>query len=347
MAIFKKQNAYWIDYRINGQRIREKIGPTRSLANDVLRKRLAERSENKFYPERTTNNTIFQKIADKYVDLHGQYLKSHTWKWMLPKITGIFGKKKINDIRTGEIQQFYNEIANKTSPANATRHLVIISAIFNKAISWADFYGRNPCAGVKKGRQASSRLRYLTTDEIKTLLECAPPRLYPVLVCALLTGMRRGEMLNLQWEHIDLARRTIYILQSKSGKPRQIPMANQLTEMLLDLGPNKHGKVFDLPIIMLRRFFEKALKDSNISGFRFHDLRHTFASHYIMKTHDLPALQSILGHSTPAMTMRYAHLSSGHLISNMTTFESSIPTKSLTFAQNGHPGGHQAISVIP
>ena len=350
MAIFKKQGAWWIDYRINGQRLREKIGPTRTLATEVLRKRLTERSENKFFPERAANNTTFQKISDKYVVLHAKYLRSHTWKWMLPKINSVFGKRKINDIKTGDIQQFYNEIANRTSTANATRHFAIICSIFNKALSWGDFYGRNPCSGVKKGRQAVNRLRYLSIDEIKALLECAPPRLYPVLICALMTGMRRGEILNLRWEHLDLERRIIYILQSKSGRPREIPMANRLKEEFLSLGPKGTGIIFDLPVIMLRRFFAKTLKEANILDFRFHDLRHTFASHYIMKTHDLPALQNILGHSTPAMTMRYAHLSSGHLAFNMTAFESTMPIKSLVLAQNehknGHPGGHQAITAI-
>jgi integrase len=269
---------------------------------------------------------------------------------MLPKINAVFGRRKVNDIRTGDIQQFYNEIANRTSAANATRHFIIICAIFNKAIAWGDFYGRNPCTGVKKGRQAANRLRYLTVGEIKLLLRCAPPRLYPVLVCALLTGMRRGEILNLRWEHLDLDKRIIYILESKSGKPREIQMASQLREEFLNMGPMDNGVVFDLPVIMLRRFYAKALKDASIANFRFHDLRHTFASHYIMKTHDLPALQNILGHSTPAMTMRYAHLSQGHLASNMAAFEATMPVNAPILVQNhvsnGHPGGHQAISPI-
>lgn len=334
MAIFKKQGVWWIDYRVDGRRVREKIGPTWSLAKEVLHKRLTGRSERKFFPERAATSTTFQKIADKYVDLHGKYLKSHSWKWMLPRIITVFGKRKINEIKTGEIQQFYNEIASRTSAANATRHLVIICAIFNKALAWGDFYSRNPCSGVKKGRQAANRLRYLTLGEIRILLKYAPTRLYPVLVCALLTGMRRGEILNLRWEHIDLDSHIIYILQSKSGKPREIPMASQLQDELLNLGPKESGIIFPLPVIMLRRFFDRTLKAANISGFRFHDLRHTFASHYIMRTHDLPALQGILGHSTPAMTMRYAHLSSGHLASNMAAFESTMPIKPLLLAQN-------------
>jgi hypothetical protein len=72
------------------------------------------------------------------------------------------------------------------------------------------------------------------------------------------------------------------------------------------------GNVFELPDITLRRLFAKALRTAGINGFRFHDLRHTFASHFIMKTSNLPVLQQILGHASPQMTQRYAHLAKGH-----------------------------------
>ncbi|MEK7287570.1 MAG: site-specific integrase [Elusimicrobiota bacterium] len=77
---------------------------------------------------------------------------------------------------------------------------------------------------------------------------------------------------------------------------------------------------------MLRRYFAQALKDAGIDSFRFHDLRHTFASHFIMKTSDLPALQKILGHASPQMTQRYAHLAAGHLAANMAKFEAGMGT---------------------
>ena len=119
--------------------------------------------------------------------------------------------------------------------------------------------------------------------------------------------------------------RVIYILQSKSGKPREIPIASKLRDILLGLGQKSQGLVFNLPVIMLRRYFDKAARDVGITGFRFHDLRHTFASHFVMRTNDLPTLQKLLGHSSPAMTQRYAHLSGGHLASEMAAFESAIP----------------------
>ncbi|HAH32877.1 MAG TPA: hypothetical protein DCL44_11255 [Elusimicrobia bacterium] len=84
-------------------------------------------------------------------------------------------------------------------------------------------------------------------------------------------------------------------------------------------------KVFNVPDITLRRYFGKCLEAAGIVGFRFHDLRHTFASHFIMKTGNLPALQKILGHASPIMTQRYAHLSSGYLQAEMRAFNTCMP----------------------
>lgn len=146
-------------------------------------------------------------------------------------------------------------------------------------------------------------------------------------MCALLTGMRRGEILALDWQNVDLERGVVYVLRSKSGKSREIPMASKLRDVLLDLGPKDKGPVFNLPLIMLRRYFDRAVRRAGILDFSFHGLRHTFASHYIMRTNDLTALQRVLGHSTPAMTLRYAHLGRGHMMSNMAAFESVIPAQ--------------------
>ena len=224
-----------------------------------------------------------------------------------------------------DIQRYYNQIAARASYATANRHLTLLRSIFSKAKAWGDFYGDNPCQQVKKRGEPPHRMRYLSYEEMDAFLKAAHSRLRPILACALLTGMRRGEILGLRWENLNLDRGVIYILQSKSGKPREVPIASKLREILLNLGPKSQGPVFDLPVIMLRRYFDKALKDAGLAAFRFHDLRHTFASHFVMRTNDLPTLQKLLGHSSSAMTQRYAHLSKGHLASEMAAFESVMP----------------------
>ncbi len=345
MAIFKKRGKWWIGYRASGKRHREPIGESYTLAKEVLAKRTAQAAERKHFPARVANASTFEKVAEKFWDLHGKHLLSPSWAAMLGIVRRKFSGRKMAEIGTAEIQGFYNEIAARTSSSTANRYLTQVRSIFNKAKAWGDFYGDNPCTFVKKQRERGHRLRFLATDEIKSLYAVALPSLYPVLVAALHTGMRQGEILGLRWENVALDRSTIYILQSKSGKPREIPMTNKLHEVLTALGPRPEGLVFDMPLITLRRYFAKALKAAAISGFRFHDLRHTFASHFIMRTNDLTTLQRLLGHSTPAMTMRYAHLSRGHVQSAMAVFEATMPEKSPILTLAGHQEGHHLYSA--
>ena len=286
-------------------------------------------------------------MSEKFWSLHGQYLRSKSWGLMLRYFNESIGDKKLTEISVGDLQKFYNDTVQRTSAPTANRYLTLLKCIFNKAKAWGDFHGDNPCNRVSNLKEPPHRLRFLSKHEIKTLLEKTDPRLYPILVCAIMTGMRRGEILGLRWENVSLEHNTIYILQSKSGKPREIPLAPKLRDVLLSLEPISQGPVFEIPIITLRRLFDKATRDAGLLGFRFHDLRHTFASHYIMRTSDLPALQRILGHSSPMMTQRYAHLAQSHLASEMQIFDSSMPIQRPDFLADGHLYGHQTQTDFP
>lgn len=145
------------------------------------------------------------------------------------------------------------------------------------------------------------------------------PQLAPLVVLALNTGMRKQEIEGLTWERVDLAadfglsaRITLY--KTKSGKPRGIPLNRDAIEALLavEADPDKRtGLVFRRGEV--RTSFENAVARADIPNFRFHDLRHTFASHFMIRGGNLYDLKEILGHSDMKMTMRYAHLSPHHL----------------------------------
>lgn len=350
--VFDKRGEWWVDYRgSDGSRHREPvgIGATHATAKQVLAKRLAAAAEQQHFPGRTANLKTFNVVADKFWELHGKNMRSKTWKYTLGRIRPVLGSKRIGDITAGDIQAFYNEIASANSNSTANRYLTLIRLIFNKAIAWGDFRGINPCAGVKKGREAHHRLRYLSLKEIEGLLAVAHPRLAPILACALLTGMRRGEILDLAWENVDFQRERLYILRSKSGKPRELPIPSKLREVLLSLSPKPSGLVFDLPIICLRRYFAKALKDAKISAagpdkVTLHTLRHTCASHMAMRGIDLLTIARVLGHSSTAMTQRYAHLGEDYLAAKMASYQADMPIKVGILGSSWHQGRHQAIS---
>jgi len=209
--------------------------------------------------------------------------------------------------------------------STANRHHTLLRSIFNRAIEWGDYDGSNPLSKIKQEKEPHHRLRFLAKDEIGRLLKACSPRIYPVVVCALMTGLRRGEILNLTWNDVDFEHDVLYILQSKSGKPREVPMSRKLRGVLGQLTPGaKEAKVFKLSEDVLHTEFSRALKIAGIRDFVFHSLRHSFASYFVMRTNDLPSLQKILGHHSPAMTQRYAHLSKGHLQVGMQVFDAGM-----------------------
>ncbi|MCL6622894.1 MAG: site-specific integrase, partial [Syntrophobacterales bacterium] len=135
---------------------------------------------------------------------------------------------------------------------------------------------------------------------------------------ALHTGMRKGELLNLRWDQIRDG--FIYLTETKSGKARQIPVSDRAAQVLRELQIRNQWKspyVFIGPngkrLGDVKKSFNAACRRAGLEDFRFHDLRHTFASHLVMRGANLKAVQRLLGHSDSKMTDRYSHLSPNHL----------------------------------
>jgi len=172
----------------------------------------------------------------------------------------------------------------------------------------------------------------LEKEEIARLIPACPSYLEPIVTVALNTGMRKGEILNLKWNDLDFRNRLIYILQTKNKKVRKIPMNNIVFRTLLRVRKNpKSPYVFckkkdGSPYRDIRDGFKNALKRAGIRHLRFHDLRHTFASHLVMAGVDLKSVQELLGHRTFDMTLRYSHLSPDHKRKAVEIFDNRMDT---------------------
>ena len=152
-----------------------------------------------------------------------------------------------------------------------------------------------------------------------------PERSRSLVAFAICTGMRRGEILRVSWQDIDLLNGIIHIYESKSGNKREVPIMSSLKQILLTMNPQKSGVLFPFTETMVEYDYKRALKKSNITGIRFHDLRHTFASHFMMNGGSLTDLQRILGHSDLKLTQRYAHLSPTYLRKSIEVINNLIP----------------------
>ncbi len=222
------------------------------------------------------------------------------------------------------LEEGHGPRAAMRGPASAgtqNRYLTTLHHVLAAAVKDWGWLRENPAARVRPRKEPRGRVRYLSEDERGRLLaacECSEnPRLYPLVVLALGTGGREGELLDLRWPDVDLVRAQA-VVDGKNGERRALVLNPQCLAVLRD-----RGQVRQINNLLAfatgagratfpRKAWEAALRRAKLEDFRFHDLRHTFASYLAMSGASLPELAAALGHKTLAMVQRYAHLSPAH-----------------------------------
>ena len=210
----------------------------------------------------------------------------------------------------------------RISGATINREIATLKDALQKAADWKLVRTgiRQDLVAIKKYEEAPGRLRYLADQAEAARLLAACPGIFQRLVLTVLqhTGMRKSELLRLTWDVVDLTNGFIHLKQTKNGRARSLPINRTLRSVLVGLRTR-----IDVPWVfhdrdgrrITDRFkpFEAAVKRAGLIDFHFHDLRHTFTSWLVMAGVPLPAVSEFLGHTSLAMTMRYAHLSPKHL----------------------------------
>jgi integrase len=179
------------------------------------------------------------------------------------------------------------------------------------------------------------------SDEYTRLLTHSVTWIQDILVFALNTGMHRGEIFGLEWRAVDLNRQVLVVMKSKNGEKRTVPLNSCLVGLLSHKAAisEKNSFVFTtscgtrIDARNLTRAFYSALEKAEITNFRFHDLRHTFATRLAQAGVDLYKVQRLLGHKSPTMTQRYAHHSPESLREGVLILERHHPP---ALAQNYH-----------
>ncbi len=318
MGVLKRNNNWWIDYYFKGRRKREKIGPNKREAEIVLGKRKAQIREGKFFDIQRQEKVKFEEFTEIYLENYARPNKRSAWRdeISIKHLLTYFKGKYLYEIVSLDAEDYKRKRKEEVSPSTVNRELTCLKTIFNKAKEWGKVK-ENPISKVKFFKEENRRLRFLEKEEIGKLISACEGNLAIIVTLALHTGMRKGEILSLKWRDIDFSRKIITLLNTKGGEKREVPMDDLLYDILLPLPKhkespyvfcNKEGKPFQ----DIRKSFATALKKAGIKEFRFHDLRHTFASQLVMMGIDLKTVQELLGHKSFEMTLRYAHLSSDH-----------------------------------
>ena len=344
MGIYKPKTSrhWWAHFQYQGQRQFLDLGITflgkasdRKLAEEAYHKKRSEFIQSVETGIDVNIRWTLGAVVEEYLRLHATPNKRSVKndETILNRIMAYFGKDTLaKRVTPNSLEKYRSDRMVEVSQARINRELATLKSVFSKAVLWGRLVD-NPVKRIKMFREDSGRERFLTAQEKDALLKAAPEWMRPILILALNTGMRQGEILDLKWADVNLDQNVLLVAHSKSGKPRHIPINSNLTDILKrhpKRGPwvfcDEEGRKFSRHGTFRTIFEQVRLKllRQGVPAFVFHDLRHTFGSDLAMRGADIKAISELLGHSTLRMSERYMHLSPNH---KRVTVELLVSTK--------------------
>ena len=312
MALYQRGRVWYADYYDRGKRVQESTGETnRHKAEKFLALRISEIERGVYAkPVKMT----LSELGAKYME----FAKANKRSWLrdqqtLGHLNDAFGTKLLTDITALPIEQYKLDRLKVVCPATVNRELAGLKRLFNVAEQWGLYQGRNPVKGIRFLAEDNLKLRTLSEKEEAALIECCSPYLQDLVVFAVHTGLRLGEILNLKWEEVDLENGVVKMLVQKNRRMLEVPLNEKALAVVVGwhglrkceyvfYNPETGGQWKDLWLGL-----KKDCRRAGINDVTWHTFRHTFASRLTRAGADLVTVKELLGHSSVSVTMRYAH----------------------------------------
>ena len=322
-----KNGIWWISYYSEGKRMSESLKTRNRNEAKALKSEIESRLNRNDYVIQNQHINL-EEFTNNYI----AYLKSTLsessyirYQVSLNKFMEFTHKRNLfylSSVTQEEIDIYKSARAKIRSPKTVNEDLRLIKNLFNRAVEYK-YLRHNPAQNVKRLKYIPKPPKYYTIDELKKIYGASSHRHNLIWRFLVKTGLRRGELFNLEWTDIDFEGKLVKIQikdywQPKNSQPRNIPMTVEVYNILQERKQLNESErwVFSTPsgnqYSDLRRCLVETLAKLEIKG-SMHSFRHTFASHLVMQGVSLAVVQKLLGHSTIAMTMKYAHLSPDHL----------------------------------
>jgi len=324
-SVFLRGKSYVGKYKDeNGNWVRKTLGRHPTINKTIAREILQDIERKVKLGQHGMVKAIIPSLADftnDYLSYVRDTVKKRSWKrdeLCLRHLKDFFKGRKLSDIQPQDVDDYKASRLSEVAPATVNRELEVLRHLFHLAERWNKFFGKNPVSRAGLLPLNNHKERILSLDEEKRLLNACDSYMRNIIITALYTGMRKGEVISLKWENVDLDNGIITIDQTnaKSKKARRIPINSVVRRLLLEQRLKSAGNDYVFlsskgsPYLRqdsLNRAFTLALQKADIKGLRFHDLRHTAATRMIESGFSIVAVKEILGHASLDMTMRYAH----------------------------------------
>lgn len=343
-GIYKRGSVWWVVYTdASGRVVRETSGTSDYKA---ATKKLTECRDSAAKGIQAAKQSVrkvrFSEAIDEYLKWAKPQRAYKNKEYMKTALVEKFGNIPLQRFNIAMLEGYQQELlVEGKASGTINRRMAMLKHLFHKANDWGwvDDGTLRVVRKVKMLKEPAGRLRYLSPEEVRNLLaQCRNPQLKAIVIMAINTGMRRGEILDLKWESVDLRNGYILIGQSKNGDRREVPINGAVREVLsgivrrLDSSHvfcDAKGKAYKGG----RNAYVRACERAGLHDFHFHDLRHTAASFMAMGGVDLMAIKQILGHKTIQMTLRYSHLAPGHLRKAVAAIDQALASQSVPTSQ--------------
>ncbi len=320
--MFKRGPVWWMSFVCNGTRYRQSTGTAdRKLARRIQDKVRGEIAEGKWFERLPGEEKTFREMMEKYMEEHSARNKAPTShnrdKSLRDHLVVYFGDLRLTEISPKLISN-YKAKRREEGAASQTinNELSLMSHAFSLAIKEWEWLRDNPVKKVSKEKVNNLVERWLTPEEEKNLLASCSKWLGEIISFAINTGLRRGEILDLKWFQVDLSRKTVTILEQKNKGKDTLPLNRGAMAVLQERARVRDSRI-DYVFYNgngnkvghrnLLRSFYSARNKAGIKDFRFHDLRHTFATRLVQAGVDIYTVQKLGRWKNISMVMRYAH----------------------------------------
>lgn len=348
MVVRRRGNIWYYDFMVRGKRYREAIpdARTKQEAKDIEAEARRLVRQGKYVPLLPPKlETFIEEVYLPWAKTNKRSFRNDAWRCAV--LNEYFGHLRLNEITVWLVEKFKSErlkgetrLGKTRTPASVNRELDLLSRILSMACD-QDLLTNNCLRKIRRLREDNARERVLSVAEeirLMAVLERTRSPLRSMVVIALHTGMRRGEIQRLTWAEVDFDRGIILVRKTKTGRDRIVPMHDLVKKLLLELSQaaqlrkisqtssleacDNETRIFE--VNWIEKLWRKTCQRAGITNLRFHDLRHTFATRLAANGVDAFAIARLLGHATVNMTARYAHSTSEHLQAAISKLDSNL-----------------------
>jgi integrase len=314
VTLYRRGRVWHYEFELKGHRYRESCRTTKK----TVARKVEERAREAILIGPPIEDCTLNALADKYWNLHARHKRGDFHAYKIKVLRREFGARLLSELSPEDVDAYRARLLSSRAPATVNRTLSVLKHMLKLAVRWKHLR-ESPAADLPLEREPRHRERFLSHEEARRLLAACPEWVRALVLAALDTGARQGDLLALHWRDVDIEQRLVTFRTTKEGQPRPVKIGETLSALLKQTPPSRRrGRVFRnhggrrTHRDGLTWSFRRACRLAKLDGLRWHDLRHTAASWWVQQGVPLNTVRERLGHADLKMTLRYAHLAPGH-----------------------------------